>query len=45
VVSQDAFIDVDFNECVLNIPSGTRWAYRHHPIFGKFKNIVTKKFD
>ena len=45
VVSQNAFVDVDFNECVLHIPSGTRWTYRHHPIFGKFKNIVTERFD
>ena len=22
-----------------NIPSGTRWAYKHHPVFGQFKNI------
>ena len=34
-----------YDECVLHIPSGTRWAYRHHPIFGKFKNIVTERFD
>lgn len=23
----------------LYVPAGTRWAYRHHPVFGKFKNI------
>ena len=34
-----------FDECVLHIPSGTRWSYRHHPIFGEFKNIVTERFD
>jgi hypothetical protein len=44
-VKEDEFIGVDFNECILHIPSGTRWAYRHHPIFGKFKNIVTERFD
>ena len=23
---------------ILYIPSGTRWAYRHHPILGRFRN-------
>ena len=41
-VSDDAFEGVDFETCTLYIPSGTRWAYRHHPIFSKFKNIVTE---
>ena len=31
-----------FDTCTLYVPSGTRWAYRHHPVFGKFKNIVTE---
>ena len=39
------FNDNIYDECILHIPSGTRWAYRHHPIFGKFKNIVTERFD
>ena len=39
------FDDNIFDDCILYIPSGTRWAYRHHPIFGKFKNIVTERFD
>lgn len=47
-IAQDAFSDsqyeqfdlgVDFNHCVLYIPSGTRWAYKHHPVFGRFTNI------
>jgi len=25
--------------CTLFVPPGTRWAYRHHPVFGQFKNI------
>ena len=41
----DTFDDIDFDNCILHIPSGTRWAYRHHPIFSKFKNIVTERFD
>ena len=39
----ETFDDVDFDNCVLHVPSGTRWDYRHHPIFGKFKNIVTEE--
>lgn len=38
-VAADAFDENTYNNCVLFIPSGTRWAYRHHPILGKFKNI------
>ena len=34
---------INVEKCILYIPSGTRWAYRHHPVFGKFKNIVTEK--
>lgn len=26
-------------EWTIFVPSGTRWVYRHHPVFGKFKNI------
>ena len=26
-------------DCVLFVPPGTRWAYRHQQVFGKFKNI------
>ncbi len=44
-IEDSFFNDNIFNECVLHIPSETRWAYRHHPIFGKFKNIVTERFD
>ena len=34
-----------FNDCVLHVPIGTRWAYKHHSIWGKFKNIETERFD
>lgn len=44
-VENSPFDDDIFDDCILHIPSGTRWAYRHHPIFGKFKNIVTERFD
>ena len=43
-VSKDIFKGVDFDKCILHIPSGTRWAYRHHDVFKRFKNIVTTGF-
>ena len=27
----------------LIIPSGTRWEYKHHPVFSKFKKIEIKQ--
>lgn len=39
-VLDSAFKYVDFETCVLHIPSGTKCAYMNHPIFGKFKNII-----
>lgn len=33
----------DFDKYVLYVPSGIRWSYRHHPVFGKFKNIKIEK--
>ena len=38
------FYGVNFDKCILHIPSGTRWAYRHHDVFKRFKNIVTTGF-
>ena len=42
-INNYAFYGVDTNNCVLYIPPGTRWAYRHHPVFGKFKHIEIEK--
>ena len=39
VIEDYVFDGINVDECTLYIPSGTRWAYRHHPVFGKFKNI------
>ena len=39
-VDASAFEEL-YGDCVLLITPGTRWAYRHHPVFGKFKNIET----
>ena len=38
-IFDDAFSEVDFDRCVLHVPSGTRWAYRNHTLFSKFINI------
>ena len=45
VVDEKAFDGFDIDECTLFVPSGTRWAYRHHPGFGKFKNIEIERKD
>jgi hypothetical protein len=39
VIDEKAFNDFNIDECVLFIPAGTRWAYKHHKGFGKFKKI------
>ena len=38
-IVENAFYNVNMDECILYIPAGARWEYRHHPVFGKFKNI------
>lgn len=42
-VKENAFYGIDFDNCILYIPSGTRWAYRHHPVFRNFKNIEIER--
>jgi len=42
-IADNIFEGIDFDKCTLYIPSGTRWSYRHHPAFSKFKNIVTER--
>lgn len=39
----DGFFGVNTEECTLYVPPGTRWEYRHHPVFGQFKNIEIEK--
>ena len=38
-ISSSDFNSYIFDNCTLYVQPGTRWIYRHHPIFGKFKNI------
>ena len=42
-VRDNSFCGVAFDNCTLYIPSGTRWTYKQHLIFRKFKNIETLK--
>ena len=42
-VDESSFDDIDFDNCILYIPSETRWAYRHHPVFRRFKNIEIER--
>lgn len=43
-ISMDDDSEVDYDKCVLYVPYGTSYAYRHHPVFGKFSKIVTVFF-
>lgn len=38
-IAKRAFDGFEIDNCTLFVPSGSRWTYRHHPVFGKFKNI------
>ena len=39
IIDEKAFGGFNLDDCTLYVPSGTRWVYRHHKGFGKFKNI------
>jgi hypothetical protein len=43
VTDEDAFGGINLDDCILFVPSGTRWAYKHHNGFGQFKNIEINK--
>lgn len=43
VIDEYAFYEDNLGECTLLVPSGTRWAYKHHNGFGQFKNIEINK--
>ena len=40
-----SFKNLDKGECSLTVPIGTCYAYRHHPVWGKFKHINVAPFD
>ena len=44
-VDFQSFFYVDYDKCVLHIPLGTKAAYKNHPKFKNFKNIIMERFD
>lgn len=40
----DIIEDAVAANCTLYVPIGTGYAYRHHPVFGKFKEVVIEKY-
>lgn len=43
VLSANAFTGFNFAACTLFVPVGTGYAYRHHPVFCKFKEVVIER--
>lgn len=42
VIEEEAFDGL--NNCILYVPIGTGYAYRHHPAFeGKFKEVIIER--
>lgn len=41
--SAEAFADLDLSKITLYVPIGTGYAYRHHPFFSQFKEVVIEK--
>jgi len=41
-VDEGAFGEMAEN-CTLYVPVGTGYAYRHHPVFGKFKEVIIER--
>ena len=41
-VAEDAF-EGCAEHCTLYVPVGTGYAYRHHPVFGKFREVVIER--
>ncbi len=44
-VAWNAFDGVDKESCVLYVPSGSRWSYKHHRVFSQFKQIVVERMS
>ena len=46
-INEDAFgilfHKTNIENCTLYVPIGTGYAYRHHPVFSKFKEVVIEK--
>lgn len=42
-IINDYFNIFDRSQCTLYVPIGTGYAYRHHPEFGKFKEVIIER--
>ena len=42
-IKTNAFDDTPIENCTLHVPAGTEDAYRAHPVFGKFKEVIIEK--
>lgn len=42
-ISRNVFDGCNLDKCSLYVPIGTGYAYRHHPVFSKFKEIIIEK--
>ena len=42
-IDENAFYETNIENCTLHVPIGTGYAYRHHPVFSKFKEVIIEK--
>ena len=42
-IDNDILEGCSLSECTLYVPIGTGYAYRHHPVFSQFKEVVIEK--
>lgn len=42
-IHEEAFYETNIKNCTLYVPIGTGYAYRHHPVFSKFKEVIIEK--
>jgi hypothetical protein len=42
-IHEEAFYGTNIENCTLHVPIGTGYAYRHHPVFSKFKEVIIEK--
>ena len=42
-IDEEAFYKTNIENCTLYVPIRTGYAYRHHPVFSKFKEVIIEK--
>lgn len=42
-INDYAFNKFALDQCTLYVPVGTGYAYRHHPVFGEFKEVIIER--